>query len=89
MMSCACCWGPVPAPSPRPHAPSFSHRTQVEGIRIVAERVVGATGLEVKNDPGVPLVYAGQCGAAGRGPHPGQGWSSSMRAPSFVSPLRV
>jgi cytochrome c biogenesis protein len=32
---------------------------QVEGLGIVLEDIVGSTGLEIKNDPGVPLVYAG------------------------------
>ncbi|KAG2500667.1 hypothetical protein HYH03_001433 [Edaphochlamys debaryana] len=31
----------------------------VEGLQLVVEDVVGATGLEIKNDPGVPAVYAG------------------------------
>ncbi|GLI62081.1 hypothetical protein VaNZ11_004641 [Volvox africanus] len=31
----------------------------VEGLQLVVEDVVGATGLELKNDPGVPMVYAG------------------------------
>jgi cytochrome c biogenesis protein len=31
----------------------------VEGVTITAEQVVAATGLELKADPGVPLVYAG------------------------------
>ena len=31
----------------------------VEGVRLVLERVVPATGLELKSDPGVPYVYAG------------------------------
>jgi cytochrome c biogenesis protein ResB len=32
---------------------------QVEGLDIVVEGIVGSTGLELKSDPGVPLVYAG------------------------------
>jgi cytochrome c biogenesis protein len=28
-------------------------------LGIVLEDIVGSTGLEIKNDPGVPLVYAG------------------------------
>lgn len=32
---------------------------EVEGVRLVLERVVPATGLELKADPGVPFVYAG------------------------------
>ncbi|GFR47507.1 hypothetical protein Agub_g9236 [Astrephomene gubernaculifera] len=31
----------------------------VEGLQLVVEDVVGATGLEIKSDPGVPVVYAG------------------------------
>lgn len=32
---------------------------EVEGMTIVAQEVLAATGLELKADPGVPLVYAG------------------------------
>jgi cytochrome c biogenesis protein len=32
---------------------------EVEGVRLVLERIVPATGLELKADPGVPFVYAG------------------------------
>lgn len=32
----------------------------VEGMEIVIDRIIGSTGLEVKSDPGVPLVYAGK-----------------------------
>lgn len=35
---------------------------QVEGVSLVVDTVTGATGLELKNDPGVPLVYAGYGG---------------------------
>jgi cytochrome c biogenesis protein len=31
----------------------------VEGVRLVLEKIVPATGLELKADPGVPFVYAG------------------------------
>lgn len=31
----------------------------VEGVDIVVERIVAASGMEMKVDPGVPLVYAG------------------------------
>lgn len=31
----------------------------VDGVPLLIERVTGATGLELKSDPGVPLVYAG------------------------------
>lgn len=36
---------------------------QAEGMEIVIEDMVGATGLELKSDPGVPWVYAGFAGA--------------------------
>lgn len=32
---------------------------QVDGLGIVLDNIVGSTGLEIKSDPGVPLVYAG------------------------------
>ena len=32
---------------------------EVEGMRILIDGAVGATGLELKVDPGVPYVYAG------------------------------
>ena len=35
---------------------------QVEGMELVIEDMVGATGLELKSDPGVPFVYAGFAG---------------------------
>jgi cytochrome c biogenesis protein len=35
---------------------------EVEGLQLVADRVVGSTGLEIKADPGVPWVYAGFAG---------------------------
>lgn len=35
---------------------------QVEGLQVVVDSVTGATGLEIKNDPGVPIVYAGFAG---------------------------
>jgi cytochrome c biogenesis protein ResB len=37
----------------------FSCLLQVEGLDIVVENIIGSTGLELKADPGVPLVYAG------------------------------
>lgn len=36
--------------------------TQVEGVSLIIDRVTGATGMELKNDPGVPWVYAGFAG---------------------------
>ena len=39
---------------------------QVEGLRILVDDIVGATGLELKSDPGVPIVYLGeQCEGMG------------------------
>jgi len=37
----------------------FGESIQVEGSELALDRVVGSTGLIVKNDPGVPLVYLG------------------------------
>ncbi len=37
-------------------------REQAEGMELVIEDMVGATGLELKHDPGVPYVYAGFAG---------------------------
>jgi len=37
----------------------FGEKIQVDGSELRLDRVVGATGLIVKNDPGVPLVYLG------------------------------
>ena len=31
----------------------------VDGVPLVVDRLTGATGLELKADPGVPAVYAG------------------------------
>ena len=39
--------------------PGSGKAIEVEGLSIVVDDVVGATGLELKADPGVPLVYAG------------------------------
>lgn len=33
--------------------------TEVNGIRVAIEEVVGSTGLQIKADPGIPLVYTG------------------------------
>lgn len=38
---------------------------EVDGLRITPQAIVAATGLELKSDPGVPLVYAGFGGARG------------------------
>ena len=47
--------------------PGSGNPINVEGLRIVVEDIVGSTGLEIKNDPGVPWVYAGggECRAEG------------------------
>ncbi|CAJ1372255.1 unnamed protein product [Effrenium voratum] len=37
----------------------FGEEISVEGSQLRLDRIVGSTGLIVKNDPGVPLVYAG------------------------------
>lgn len=42
--------------------PGSGKPIEVEGVKLVAERVIGATGLEIKSDPGVPFVYAGEVG---------------------------
>jgi len=39
--------------------PGSKKPIEVEGIKLVVEDIVGATGLEIKSDPGVPIVYAG------------------------------
>lgn len=39
--------------------PGSNKPIEVGGLQLVVEDVVGSTGLEIKNDPGVPLVYAG------------------------------
>jgi cytochrome c biogenesis protein len=31
----------------------------VDGVTLIVDAIVGSTGLEIKADPGVPLVYAG------------------------------
>lgn len=42
--------------------------TQAEGMELIIEDMVGATGLELKSDPGVPYVYAGFAGACTSAP---------------------
>jgi cytochrome c biogenesis protein len=32
---------------------------EVNGVNLAIEEVVGSTGLQIKADPGIPLVYAG------------------------------
>ncbi|KAG1655284.1 hypothetical protein FOA52_007980 [Chlamydomonas sp. UWO 241] len=39
--------------------PGSGKPIEVEGLRLVVEGITGATGLEIKHDPGVPWVYAG------------------------------
>jgi cytochrome c biogenesis protein len=33
--------------------------TQVNGVTLAIKELVGSTGLQIKADPGIPLVYAG------------------------------
>ncbi|HEY9909701.1 MAG TPA: cytochrome c biogenesis protein ResB, partial [Thermosynechococcaceae cyanobacterium] len=33
--------------------------TQVNGVTLAVKEVTGSTGLQIKADPGIPLVYAG------------------------------
>lgn len=33
--------------------------TEVNGVKLVIEEVVGSTGLQIKADPGIPIVYLG------------------------------
>ena len=33
--------------------------TQVNGVTLAVKEVIGSTGLQIKADPGIPLVYAG------------------------------
>lgn len=40
--------------------PGSGKPIEVEGLALVVEDVTGATGLELKSDPGVPAVYAGE-----------------------------
>ena len=39
--------------------PDSGKPIEVEGLSLVVDGIVGATGLEIKTDPGVPWVYAG------------------------------
>ncbi len=41
--------------------PGSGRVLQVEGVGLSVDRVHGATGLELKSDPGVPIVYTGSC----------------------------
>jgi cytochrome c biogenesis protein len=33
--------------------------TQVNGVTLFVDEVVGSTGLQIKADPGIPMVYLG------------------------------
>jgi cytochrome c biogenesis protein len=33
--------------------------TQVNGVKLTVLELIGSTGLQIKADPGVPIVYAG------------------------------
>ncbi|ERN17597.1 hypothetical protein AMTR_s00059p00156080 [Amborella trichopoda] len=39
--------------------PSSKLPIDIDGMKIVIEDAIGSTGLELKTDPGVPIVYAG------------------------------
>lgn len=39
--------------------PSSKLPIEINGMKIVIEDAIGSTGLELKTDPGVPVVYAG------------------------------
>lgn len=39
--------------------PGSDRPITVDGVEIVVDDVIGSTGLEIKLDPGVPMVYAG------------------------------
>lgn len=40
--------------------PGSGKPIEVEGVSIVVDNVIGSTGVEIKADPGIPLVYAGK-----------------------------
>ena len=42
--------------------PDSGKPIEVEGLSLIIEGIIGATGLEIKTDPGVPWVYAGYGG---------------------------
>jgi len=42
--------------------PDSGKEIEVEGVTITIRDIVGATGLELKSDPGVPFIYAGYGG---------------------------
>lgn len=39
--------------------PGSGKSIETSGMKITVEDLIGSTGLELKHDPGVPLVYAG------------------------------
>ncbi|XP_068656197.1 cytochrome c biogenesis protein CCS1, chloroplastic [Aristolochia californica] len=39
--------------------PSSKLPIEIDGVKIVIEDAIGSTGLDLKTDPGVPIVYAG------------------------------
>lgn len=39
--------------------PSSKFPIEIDGIKIVIEDAIGSSGLDLKTDPGVPIVYAG------------------------------
>ena len=39
--------------------PGSNKPIEIDGLQIIVDNLVGATGLELKVDPGVPYVYAG------------------------------
>lgn len=39
--------------------PGSNKPIEIEGLQIFVDNLIGATGLELKVDPGVPYVYAG------------------------------
>ncbi len=39
--------------------PGSNKPIQMEGVTIVVKDIVGSSGIQLKHDPGVPLVYAG------------------------------
>lgn len=56
--------------------------TKVEGLVIKVDEMLGSTGLAMKVDPGVPVVYAGFAGSLLAHAHMA-GWSAA-RFPSML-----
>lgn len=40
--------------------PGSGKSIEIEGMKITVDEITGSTGLEIKYDPGVPLVYTGR-----------------------------